>query len=78
MNKQQIFNELDYKDGDQIFVVRVRPKSSMQRITVGFNSLELFGVCEMIKTDLLYGLKENVEQKIHEITRIRIVEKDGK
>jgi hypothetical protein len=74
MTKKDVFNELDYEDGDQLFIVRIRKGGTMQRITLGFSFFELFGCCEMIKSDLLVSMRHETEKRVTDITRIRILD----
>lgn len=76
--KKDLFETMDFEEGDKIFVVIHKKNAKLQRITHGFNWFELFGCLEMVKNDLVSTIcagEKNI--KVTDITRIRILdEKD--
>ena len=76
-SKTELFNEVDFEEGDKAFVVVMKKNNRMIRVTRGFDWFELFGCLEMIKTDMtqiMMNGERNV--KVTDITRIRIVDPD--
>ena len=76
--KQDLFDTLQFEEGDSVFIVLKKKDGKIQRITHGFDWFELFGCAEFVKTDMLTAMHGGLDkQRITEITRIRILdEKD--
>ena len=77
-SKTDLFNEIDFEEGDKAFVVVMKKNNRLQRVTRGFDWFELFGCLEMIKTDMTQIILGGEHAlKITEMTRVRIVDPDS-
>ena len=56
MTKQELFEVLDWQEGDKVIIMRVRDRGEKfyhQRINDGFSSIELLGMFERAKADVV-------------------------
>ena len=69
MTKAQILKDVDIKEGDRFYVVRVREEGGFvkwQRYCDGFNGLELLGVLEKIQLEILKHFSGEIKADIVE------------
>jgi len=65
MTKEELFEDLNYEDGDKIFIVRHRvtgTKMEQQLITNNFNVYELIGFFDFQKNYLMKSIEGKIEQ----------------
>jgi hypothetical protein len=72
MTKEELFEALNYNDGDMVYVVRVRDTGkgfTQQRINHGMHPYMLLGVADIIREEVLRQISGELKPRVIETER---------
>ena len=73
MTKEELFNKLDFQEGDSIFIVRIREEREaykQQRICHKFHPYFLIGLTDVIREETFKTIQSEIKPTIVDTERI--------
>lgn len=73
MTKDELFETLDYQNGDMVFIMRVRDTDkgfSQQRIIHGMHPYMLIGIADVLRDEVLSQISGEKKPRIIDTERI--------
>ena len=75
MTKEELFNKLDFEEGDSVFIVRIREGRegyNQQRICHRFHPYFLIGLTDVIRDEIFKTIQGEIKPSIVETERVVI------